>query len=55
MTDGKKAVMTIRLTREQKIRYVWQAKAEGKKLEEFVIELLDAYCAEKGTAEPDKK
>lgn len=55
MKDEKKAQMFINLTSADKTRFVWQAKAEGKSLEEWVVENLNAVCDRKGTKVPDKK
>lgn len=55
MSKQKEATMVVLLSREDKIRFVWQAKAEGKKLEEWVTEHLRNVCDKAGTPKADGK
>ncbi|HCD1268092.1 TPA: hypothetical protein JD850_RS22195 [Citrobacter freundii] len=53
MTDQEKlSTMFTRCTREEKIRFVWQAKAEGMTLEAWVVKHLTAVCDKAKTPTP---
>lgn len=54
MTDEKTATMFVRCSREDKIRFVWQAKAEGMKLEDWVVKYLNEVCDRAETPKADK-
>ncbi|HAV1601542.1 TPA: hypothetical protein JG832_002432 [Enterobacter hormaechei subsp. xiangfangensis] len=54
MAIKAKGVITAVGTREQKIRYVWQAKREKLTLEEWLLKHLDAVCDAAGTPHPEK-
>ncbi|HAT3959785.1 TPA: hypothetical protein I9Y37_001925 [Citrobacter freundii] len=48
----KGAKMFTHCTREEKIRFVWQAKAEGMTLEAWVVKHLTEVCDKAKTPKP---
>lgn len=52
MTE-KPAATHINHTREEKIRYLWQAKAEGLTLGEWARKHLNEVCDKANTPKPD--
>lgn len=57
MPNNRKTSLVVTCEREQKIRYLWQAKREGMKLEDWLLKHLDDVCDAAGTPHPenDKK
>lgn len=53
MSNNRTSSLVVKCEREQKIRYVWQAKREGMKLEDWMLKHLDSVCDAAGTAHPD--
>jgi hypothetical protein len=52
---AKMTKLITQLTEGEKIRYVWQAKAEGLRLEDWVRKHLNEACDRAGTQKPDKE
>ncbi|HBM2815683.1 TPA: hypothetical protein LU109_003595 [Enterobacter hormaechei subsp. xiangfangensis] len=51
---GQTGVLHARLLSSEKIRYIWQAHAEGLTLEEWVVKHLNEVCDKAGTKKPDE-